>query len=279
MTTPPVLLAMLLLAVPSDTARQSNTKQDQRAQQQSHTAKTTEPTADAIKPVTNQRSPTNTSEDNTRHKEQELAPWSQRLVSDPVAVLTLLILFVYIGLFWLGWRQTNAVIKAADAASSAAATAQRALESVERPDVLLMHVSPDDDTVSSVDQYPGWVIGPETVFEVTVKNFGRTTARHLTILGFLAVDPMPPLAMPMRVVEVPEVLGAGDTYKFKFLPVGNAFDQQTLEQVMEGTVQLWVQANIEYVGFVQHSITGHGFYDASLGEFSITHSSAERPLS
>lgn len=221
-----------------------------------------------------QKIPNKSASDENDKRSQRIVLWSAIAQGASAVVIAFLTFFLLL-YSHRGWTVAKT---AADAATLGADTAKRALEVVERPDVLVKHVGFDHDTLLDIDQYPGWVIGPEAVLEVTVKNYGRTTARHLMILGFLAVDPMPPLAMPLRVVEEPELLGSGETLKFRFLSIGNAFPQQILEQITMGKVKLWVQVNIEYEGFEQHNITGHAFYDESNSEFSITHSNAERPL-
>lgn len=175
-------------------------------------------------------------------------------------------------------KHVDAAAKAADAAASAADTAKRALEMTERPDVLVTSVSLDQDTVNNTADQFGDVplIGTGTVLTVIVTNYGRTTARELSLVGKVGVGPPDDTATSaqIRVVEVPRALGAGAPYEFSFRPLGNFFDQPTLDQVFEGAAQLSVEVEIYYddeFNDRSYFIKANAYYREKTGKFLIYH--------
>ncbi|MEK6375882.1 MAG: hypothetical protein AABO58_24665 [Acidobacteriota bacterium] len=105
-------LLILFFIAPSQSAGQSEKKQNTSTQQQAQAGQPSATKKPALPAISRENRPYSAKPNTTQ--------WWQRAIDDPVAVITMLILIVYIGLFFIGWHQTKAVIKSAEAAKESA---------------------------------------------------------------------------------------------------------------------------------------------------------------
>ena len=148
-----------LMFLPLPNSRHRNNEQDVRGQQQKATAPALPSVERTVKADDGQYDPSN--------EPKKSSSWWQRVVRDPVASFTGLILLVYIGLFCVGWRQTNAIVNQ--------------LEAYERP-WITVSIATDERDGGYFRGFNFWRNGSAVAdLKPVIKNIGKSVATDVSL--------------------------------------------------------------------------------------------------
>jgi len=162
-------------------------------------------------------------------------------------------------------QSSNAAIKSADAATLSANTAKRALELTERADVLVEKAASSDAPL----------ITASALITLTLKNFGRTRAKHVVMDGALSIvkDRDAREIVPISAL-IPVVIGPADTYTVVLNPARDFLSGPDMVNLNDGGATLCFELRIKYEDpFGPHAIDATGIY--SHGTFTIAHTDTD----
>src|SRR6185436_18778597 len=272
MTTPTLaLLAVLLLAIPSKGPTPAPAKAGQEPQNQttpkgSEPNSNQQPTGNASSALTQPRSVATTGEQpkaGKPYKAQATADWGFIWNIFNTALLT-----SFTGaLAWLAHRQHQAMKrqavymrgalketkKAADAAILSANIAKRALETLERADIMVTEVRLDNpDDVEIPQDTPVAALRWNTRISVVFKNVGRSKAKHLTHLCRLRLVNHEDLHHDWMTNSLPYELAPGEPAIANLRAVGDRLQPHIIDEINNGDKKLHLDCVVDY-----HDIFGN----------------------
>ena len=145
---------------------------------------------------------------------------------------------------------TKATDKAANAAVKAASLSEQALHLLERADVYLEKIDISPKTLPP---------GPNTVFTLIYKNFGRSRASRCEAISRIGIEGAPTKGEPNTVRFE---MGANSTANSPFAPIGHFTTEETFRGIVAGTVKLKFASTICYsdVFGKRHGLRSAGTY-------------------
>lgn len=167
------------------------------------------------------------------------------------------------------WWQVLITILAGVAAVCAFLSERTAVRVTQRADLLV-------DTVTMVPRQPPFMLRPETIIEVQVKNFGPTRANNVVIerleLSIAGVGSSPPgHEIP------PAIIAAGDYMTPTFPQLGQNFSDEALRTATRGDAAFIVTVVVTYddVFNRSHRTMQVARYDGGVGAFLMVENQAD----
>ena len=156
--------------------------------------------------------------------------------------------------------QAYFLYKAFSESQGASVLAEKALLLTERADLLMEGVD------ISTEPY----FGGASIIVLVFKNYGRTRANRVNTNFSLVVPDSTETASPSH--SVATVVGAGDTLRLPFHPIGEFFTNETLIEIIAGRVEMTFSGAITYVDVFDkaHTTRCSGVFRSSDRSFLVT---------